>query len=55
MPAAPFNYQEPYLRAVFGFMGLPDAEVIVAECVATGPEQRRKALDSALEAIAQLA
>ena len=54
-PSAPFNYQEPYLKAVFGFIGLPNAEVVIAEGVATAPEQRQKALDSALETIARLA
>ena len=53
-PAAPLEHQESYLRGTFGFMGLPDAEVIVAEGIATGPEQRQKALAEALEAAAKL-
>ena len=54
-PGAAFEHQESYLRAVFGFIGLPDAEVICAEGVATSPEQRQKSLDAALQQAAQLA
>lgn len=54
-PAAPLEHQESYLRGTFGFMGLPNAEVIVAEGIATGLEQRQKALAEALAAAAKLA
>ena len=47
-PAAHVEHSESYLRAVLGFIGLPDIEAIVAEGIATGPEQRQKALDGAL-------
>ena len=47
-PHAAFEHQESYLRGILGFIGLPDIELIVAEGVATGPEQRQKALDAAL-------
>ena len=53
-PAACYEHQESYLRAVFGFMGLPDLEVIIAEGVATGAEQRQKALDAVLQQAAGL-
>ena len=53
-PAAHYEHQESYLRGVFGFIGLPEIETILAEGVATGPEQRQKALDGALEQIATL-
>ncbi len=53
-PAAPYEHQESYLRAVFGFMGLPGLETIIAEGVATGAEQRQKALDGALQQAAAL-
>ena len=42
------------LRGVFGFMGLPGVEVICAEGVATGPENREKALNAAIAQAAQL-
>ena len=53
-PAAPYEHQESYLRAALGFIGLPDLEVIVAEGVAPGAEQRQKALDAALQQAAAL-
>ena len=53
-PFAAFNFQEPYLKAVFGFIGLPHVETFVAERVAVSPEQRQRALDEALAQIAAL-
>jgi FMN-dependent NADH-azoreductase len=53
-PAAAVEHSESYLRAVLGFIGLPEIEVIVAEGIATGPEQRQKALDNALAQAAAL-
>ena len=53
-PHAAFDHQESYLRVAFGFIGLPDIEVIVAEGVATGAEQRQKARDEALRQASQL-
>jgi FMN-dependent NADH-azoreductase len=55
MPAAPFEHGETYLRAVFGFLGVLTPEVIVAEGVAMGPEQRETAVAGALARIAELA
>jgi FMN-dependent NADH-azoreductase len=48
MPAAPAEHLETYLRAVFGFIGVTNLEIIVAEGVQMGPEQREKALAGAL-------
>ncbi|WGF89786.1 FMN-dependent NADH-azoreductase [Marinivivus vitaminiproducens] len=53
-PRAPFEHAETYLRSVLGFIGVTEPEVIVAEGLATGPEQRNKATTDALEAIAVL-
>ncbi len=53
-PHAAFEHGESYLRAVFGFIGLPNPETIVAEGVAIGPEQRQTALDAALAKAAAL-
>ncbi len=53
-PAAAYEHQESYLQSVFGFMGITDITAIVAEGVATGPEQRQKALDAALSQAAAL-
>jgi FMN-dependent NADH-azoreductase len=54
MPAAAFEHVESYLRAVFGFLGVTDLKIIVAEGLAMGPEQRGKAMGDALQAISQL-
>jgi FMN-dependent NADH-azoreductase len=47
-PAAAFDFQEPYLRTVLGFLGLTDVTFVHFEGVGMGPEaaaaNRRKAL-----------
>jgi FMN-dependent NADH-azoreductase len=53
-PAAVAEHLETYLRAVFGFIGVTDLEIIVAEGVQIGPEQRIKALEGALQAATTL-
>lgn len=50
-PAAPMDFQEPYLRAALGFIGITDIEYIRAEGVALGEEQKAKAIATAREAI----
>lgn len=47
-PHASYEHQTSYLRIVFGFVGITDVEVIAAEGVARGPEQREKAITAAL-------
>ena len=47
--AAGAEHVESYLRAVFGFMGITDVKVIVAEGLQMGPEPREKALTGALQ------
>lgn len=49
-PAASAEHLETYLRTVFGFIGIPNPEIIVAEGILVGPEQREKALTGALQA-----
>jgi FMN-dependent NADH-azoreductase len=46
------DHQEAYLRAIFGFFGVTDLEIVRAEGVAMGPEPRAKAIDAALTSIA---
>lgn len=53
-PVASFEHAESYLRSIFTFLGVKDLEVIAAEGVAVGPEQRQKATNDALGAIAAL-
>lgn len=45
--ASPADFQEAYLRQVFGFLGIRDVTFVRAEGVAMGPEQRADALASA--------
>ena len=53
-PTAAFEHVETYLKTVFGFIGITDIKIIAADGIATGPEQREKALASALNAAVEL-
>ncbi|KAB1072756.1 FMN-dependent NADH-azoreductase [Methylobacterium planeticum] len=53
-PYAAAEHAETYLRAVLAFMGIANPEIIVAEGIAVGPEQRERALAGALEAAGAL-
>jgi FMN-dependent NADH-azoreductase len=44
---APSDFQEPYLRFLFGFLGIADIEFIRAEGIAMSPEHRSEALAAA--------
>lgn len=50
-----FDHQEPYLRAIFGFVGITDIDFIKAEPMDMGSELREKRLKEAEEAAKQLA
>lgn len=50
----PGNFVEPYLRFVFGFMGVTDIEFIAAEGLAVSPERRAQSLREAQGRIAGL-
>jgi FMN-dependent NADH-azoreductase len=57
-PGAPFeafDFQERYLRAVFGFIGVPDVEFVRAEGLAIGPEQRAAGIAAALGVVPAVA
>jgi FMN-dependent NADH-azoreductase len=54
-PMAVFEHAESYLRIVFGFLGVTDLEVIVAEGLAIGEEQKSAAMAGANAKIAALA
>lgn len=54
-PAAPFEHAESYLRAVFGFVGVTNLEVVIAEGLAAGPEHREAGIAGAAQRIAALA
>jgi FMN-dependent NADH-azoreductase len=53
-PSAAAEHLETYLHSVFSFIGIANPEIIVAEGVQIGPEQREKALESALTAATKL-
>ena len=44
---ADFDFQEDYLRHVFGFIGITDVEFVRAEGIGLGPEQKAKAVNDA--------
>ena len=51
-PAAAVDFQETYLKHVFGFIGIHDVEFVRAEGLNLGAEQRRASLARAHESIA---
>jgi len=51
---APTDFQEPYLRQVFGFLGVKEIEFVRAEGVAYSPQHRTDALAGAHASIQQL-
>ena len=54
-PTAAFDFQETYLRTLFGFLGITDLTFVRAEGVAMGPEARAKAIESAKGEASRLA
>ena len=50
-PAAAFDFQENYLRTLFGFLGVTEVEFIRAEGVNIGAEQKAQAIAAAHAAI----
>jgi FMN-dependent NADH-azoreductase len=51
-PYAANDFQEAYLRAILGFIGIEDINFVRAEGLAFGPEQRETAIRTALASIA---
>jgi FMN-dependent NADH-azoreductase len=57
-PGTPFHaydFQEPYLRAIFGFIGITDIEFVNAQPMDITPELREKAIADALQRADDLA
>ena len=52
---AAYDFQENYLKTVFGFLGVKQFEIVRAEGVAMGPEKAAAAIAAAHQQIAQLA
>ncbi|TWB43779.1 FMN-dependent NADH-azoreductase [Nitrospirillum pindoramense] len=53
-PLAALDFQESYLKAVFGFMGIHDVEILRAEGMSRGPEARTRAMSAARAGIANI-
>jgi len=53
-PFAAYDYQEPFLRAILGFIGLIDVTFIHADNLNSGDDARQQSLAYAKEAIAQV-
>jgi FMN-dependent NADH-azoreductase len=53
-PTASYEHAETYLRGVFGFFGIPEVEVVVAEGLNVGPEVRHAGIAKAEARIAEL-
>ena len=51
----PSDFVEPYLRQVFGFIGVSDLHVVRADGLALSPEHREKAIAQALDRSSGLA
>jgi FMN-dependent NADH-azoreductase len=51
-PMEGLDFQEKYLTAIFGFLGITDIEFIRAEGIAFSPDHREKAITAAREQIA---
>ncbi len=54
-PQAAADFQEPFLRQIFAFMGVTDVRFVRAEGLALGPDQREAAISAALADIPALA
>jgi FMN-dependent NADH-azoreductase len=49
------EHAESYLRTVFGFIGITDPEFVTADGLATGPDNKARALTAARDAVHHLA
>jgi FMN-dependent NADH-azoreductase len=51
----PMDFQEPYLRAIFGFVGITDIQFVIAQPMDKDAETRNQKLAEAIEAAKQTA
>ena len=54
-PAAAMNFQEPYLRTVFGFIGLTDVRFVTADSMNQGEDAAKLSRQKAENALKDLA
>lgn len=52
-PTAAYDFQEPYLKAIFGFIGITDISLIHVENLSAGDDIREQSFTQARHAIAQ--
>jgi len=52
-PAAPYDFHEPYLRTLFGFIGIGDVAFVRAEGLAISPAHRQAGIDAALASVGE--
>jgi FMN-dependent NADH-azoreductase len=53
-PYKPFDFQEPYLRHLLGFIGLTDVETVLVEGANLGPDVAERNLVTALDHVAEI-
>ena len=54
-PTASMNFQEPYLRAVLGFIGMTDLQFVVADSMSRGEDAARQSRERCETALKELA
>jgi len=54
-PFAAYNFQEPYLRAIFGFIGVTDVQFVVADSMNQGEDAAKLSRDKAESTLKELA
>ena len=54
-PTAAYNFQEPYLRAIFAFIGLTDLQFVVADSLNQGEDAAKLSKEKAENALRELA
>lgn len=50
-PAQPYNMQEPYLKLIFGFIGITDVAIVAADNMMGGEDTRNQSVTNAKAAI----
>jgi FMN-dependent NADH-azoreductase len=53
-PTAAYDFQEPYLRTIFGFIGITDINFIHAENLNSGADARTQSLNHAVAALEKM-
>ena len=54
-PTGGFNFQEPYLRAIFGFVGVTDVQFVVADSMNQGEDAAKHSREKAENVLNELA